>query len=583
MAGSLKGYNGFNDITTYDFANTGESTSTGGFQKYTIAKNISTGVPINIKDWVTANANLANTINLEHSSTWLKAYDGVTLVEFKSADSEYGLSFSLTFRTGDVTLETLNGADDTSITTIESGDSTLFSFSCCPYAEEQYQLTNYLGLAHVDFFSNPMISDREEALAHYVFGRNSIFFFGTRGGRVSGAAGELLDDIRFNSSLLNYKIVHLEDFVGGAEYVFPQVSRSMLDFGVDIFKPDDPEEDPSGPGGGGGGGAYGSEPSDSVPWEGVPNVSPINSGFVHLYNPTEAQLISLRNYIYTAASVLEQLKLTNNILDYIINLAMFPATPDVGGVGEISVANAHSGVLANIINNSFQISRCGSVNIQESYKSFCDYSPLTKTSLFLPFIGVVQLDTDLVMNGTVELSYGIDYFTGNCIAVVTIRNNHGLNGVVTYQFAGSCSMSIPMSGIDYSTKYQANANQLATIGLGVAGTVLSGGAGAIGAASAFASSALSVQASKPQAVRSGSLSGPAGLMGGFTPYLLVERPAQSYPANNNKLLGRPANIGGKLSSFSGYTEVESFKADGIPCTKEELVLIEEALKSGVYV
>lgn len=144
-------------------------------------------------------------------------------------------------------------------------------------------------------------------------------------------------------------------------------------------------------------------------------------------------------------------------------------------------------------------------------------------------------------------------------------------------------MSIPMSGIDYSTKYQAQANQLATIGMGIAGTALTGGAGALGAAGSFASAALSVQSAKPQVLRSGSLSGTPGLMGGFTPYILVERPAQSFPANNNKLYGRPSNIGGTLSSFSGYTEVSELLTHSINATDSELDEIKELLKSGVYV
>lgn len=577
---NLKGYNGFNDITTYDFTNTGLSTSTGGLQKWTIVKNVSEGVPINIRSWVIANSNLADQIIMSDESTWLKAYEGIYLSEFTSANTEYGLTYSLEFSFGDVTLQELLGADNVQTITVEPPNT--FSFNCRPYADESHQLSNYIGLAHVDFLSDPMVSNREEALAHYSFGRNAIFFFGRRGGGASSA--DIYKDIMFNSSLLNYAYVNMEDFVGGAEYLLTNTTRTMIGWeGLDIFKPDDPEDDPSGPGGGGGGGAYGSEPSDSVPWEGVPNNSPVNSGFVHLYNPTEAQLIELRNYVYTAASVLEQLKLTNNILDYIINLAMFPATPSVSGVGEISVANAHSGVLANIISNSFQICDCGSVNIRESYQSFADYTPLTKTSMFLPFIGTVQLDTDLVMNGTVSLSYGIDYFTGNCIAVVTIRNNHGMNGVLTYQYAGSCSMSIPMSGIDYSTKYQAQANQLATIGMGVAGVALSGGVGALGAASSFVNSALSVQAAKPQVQRSGSISGTSGLMGGFTPYILVERPAQSFPEYNNKLQGRPANIGGVLSSFSGYTEVAELVTHNIKATDSELDEIKELLKTGIYI
>lgn len=577
---NLQGFNGFNNISTYDFSNTGQSTSTGGLQKWTIVKNVSEGVPINIRSWVIANSNLANQIIQSDETTWLKAYEGVYLSEFTSADTEYGLTYALTFSFGDVTLQQVLGADNVQTTTVEPPN--YLSCSCRPYADESHQLCNYLGLAHVDFLSNPMISNREEALAHYSFGKNAVFFFGRRGGGSSTA--DLYGDIMFNSSLLDYAYVHMEDFVGGGEYLLTNTTRVMIGWeGLDIFKPADPEDDPSGPGGGGPGGSYGDEESDSIPWGGVPNNSPVNSGFVHLYNPTESQLIDLRDYVYTAASVLEQLKLTNNILDYIINLAMFPAVPETSGYGEISVANAHSGVTSAIIGNSFQIKNCGSVNVRESYQSFCDYSPLTKTSLFLPFIGTVQLETDLVMNGTVTLNYGIDYFTGNCIAVVTVRNNHGMNGVLTYQFAGSCSMSIPMSGIDYSTKYQAQANQLATLGMGVAGTVLTGGAGALGAAGSFTSSALAVQGAKPQPVRSGSIGGSSGLMGGFTPYLLIERPAQSFPAKNNKLQGRPSNIGGTLSSFSGYTEVSELLTHNINATDSELDEIKELLRSGVYV
>ena len=575
---SLKGYNGFNDISTYEFANTGEVHDSGGAQNWTVVKGIASGVPIDMRRWVIANANLAGTIIDSDPSTWLKAYDGIMLSEFTHATTSSGEVYYFEFTTGECTVEDLLGPDQTEIVTIESG---WLGGNVMPYAEAGSRGNDQIALAHLDFNSSPNVSNREEALAHYTFGRNSLLFF-TKSG-LSRTPGSFAEPIMYNSYVLHYANVAPQDFVVGGEYLWRLTSAALLSWGVDIFKPDDPEDDPSGPGGGGGGGSYGSEPSDSVPWEGVPNNSPVNSGFVHLYNPTEAQLLNLRDFVYTAASVLEQLKLTNNILDYIINLAMFPAVPSVSGVGEISVANAHSGVLANIISNTFQVVDCGSVTIPESYQSFCDYSPLTKVSMFLPFIGTVQLDCDIVMGGTVSLAYGIDYFTGNCIAIVTVRNKHGMNGVLTYQYAGSCSMSIPMSGIDYSTKYQAQANQLATIGMGVAGAVLSGGVGAMGAAGSFVNSALSVQAAKPQALRSGSISGTPGLMGGFTPYIMVERPAQSFPAGNNKQHGRPANIGGVLSSFSGYTEVSEIITHNIKATDSDLDEIKELLSNGVYV
>jgi hypothetical protein len=72
-------------------------------------------------------------------------------------------------------------------------------------------------------------------------------------------------------------------------------------------------------------------------------------------------------------------------------------------------------------------------------------------------------------------------------------------------------------------------------------------------------------------------------MGGFIPYIMVERPAQSFPAGNNKQHGRPANIGGVLSSFSGYTEVSEIITHNIKATDSELDEIKELLSNGVYV
>ncbi len=55
------------------------------------------------------------------------------------------------------------------------------------------------------------------------------------------------------------------------------------------------------------------------------------------------------------------------------------------------------------------------------------------------------------------------------------------------------------------------------------------------------------------------------------------------PKNFNKLKGNTSMIGGKISSFSGFLQVDSVDLSGIPCTDAERNEIEALLKEGVFV
>jgi len=107
---------------------------------------------------------------------------------------------------------------------------------------------------------------------------------------------------------------------------------------------------------------------------------------------------------------------------------------------------------------------CGTVRIDKYWGSALDYAPNTKISLFLPFIGSVQLNTDEVMNKTLGVKYRIDLLSGQCVALVTCDND------VYYQFTGECSVSVPLTGSDWSRIYSA--------AIGAVGTAIAGGIGA---------------------------------------------------------------------------------------------------------
>jgi hypothetical protein len=109
--------------------------------------------------------------------------------------------------------------------------------------------------------------------------------------------------------------------------------------------------------------------------------------------------------------------------------------------------------------------------------------------------------------------------------------------------------------------------------------VATGGATAPMEALNIASTA--VNSMKPNIEKSGSLSGTSGLMGIQTPYLIITRPKQAIPANQNKFIGYPAFLTDYLGNLSGYTEIEEIHLEGISATGAELSEIETILKGGV--
>lgn len=315
-------------------------------------------------------------------------------------------------------------------------------------------------------------------------------------------------------------------------------------------------------------------------WEGdligipaLPSLSAVDTGFISLYNPSASQVQALASYMWDTAFDLESFKkIVANPIDCILGLAIFPVDPQSGSSKPIKVGNIVTSVSMPPVISQWQEKDCGTLDVQEYWGSYLDYSPYTKISLYLPFIGVIPLDVDDVMGGPIHVVYHIDMLSGACVAYVLCH------GTQLYTYIGQCSCNIPITSNDYTN----TVNGVLGIAGNIGSLVSSGGkgGGAISAIAGIASNAINMF--KPNVQKSGALSGTGGLMGVQVPYLIMQRPKQSLARTHAATKGYPANISVQLGSISGYAEIDAIDLEGVPCTQAEAEEIEQLLKSGVY-
>ena len=215
---------------------------------------------------------------------------------------------------------------------------------------------------------------------------------------------------------------------------------------------------------------------------------------------------------------------------------------------------------------------CGTVTIKRKWGAFLDYSPYTKTYLYLPFIGIRSIETDSIMGVAVHVKYNIDVMSGACCAFVIA------NGTTLYSFIGQCSCSVPVTGRDWTNMINGVLGAVSGVA-SAAGSAASGNI--LGAVSGIASAASSAISAKPTIEHSGNMGGMGGLMGIKRPYFIIERPVQAVPGYQNAIIGYPSFVYKYIGQLNGYTEFEQIHLEGLPCTSEELNEIENILLTGV--
>lgn len=362
-------------------------------------------------------------------------------------------------------------------------------------------------------------------------------------------------------------------------YVYDDITV-LQDF-LNGIQPYVPDTDPFFPGGisepGGGGGDF-DDPSEDVTDPAVPDISAVDTGFITLFNPSVSQLNSLASYMWSAGFDLETFKkIFANPMDCILGLSILPKIVPAGGSRTVTVGNISTGVSMTVAASQYVKFDCGSVTVKRYSNSFLDYAPYTKVSIYLPFIGIHELSVDDVMNKSVHVKYNIDILSGACAAFVIC------GGTTLYTYNGQCAASVPVTSGDWSTMINGVIGAVGgALRAAVGGAAVGGLLGAAGAGVAsLASSAMDVAGMKPSIQHSGNMGGMGGMMGVKTPFLIITRPQQAIPGQQNKYTGYPAFVTKELNALEGYTEIEEIHLENIPGTEQEITEIYNLLKSGV--
>lgn len=358
--------------------------------------------------------------------------------------------------------------------------------------------------------------------------------------------------------------------------------KSITKIAKTIYGAEDviPNTDPNASGGesnkqGGNGTFDGSTDNIGIPDMPNESYSATGTGFVELFTPTKTQIKALANYMTSNNIADIWNKMFANPIDAILGLSIVPLTVPSSSTSDILVGNISTGVSANVASKQYLKVDCGTLKIEPYWNNFLDFSPFTKFQIYLPYIGVMDLNVDDCIGNEIHVEYHCDILSGGCVAYVKCGNH------VLYHYSGSISTLVPINTNDYTNAITSTLSAVATIGGVVGSAVATGGVSIPSTLGMGLAGANAIISQKPTIKRSGSMGGSLGQLGIQKPYIICERPKQSVPSNMNQFTGYPSNITSKLSSLTGYTEISEVNFSNFGGTDAELTEVLALLKGGV--
>lgn len=322
--------------------------------------------------------------------------------------------------------------------------------------------------------------------------------------------------------------------------------------------------------------------SDLVNIPGNPLIGVTSAGFINVYNPAINALQGLGDILFpnvaSATDVIEAiLKLcetlaNQNLINYVIDCHVIPVQPQIGTNANIKVGFRDTGISVPRVTNDYIDATCGSLNIREYFGGFQDFLA-TRSKLYLPFIGFVDVRPEFWQGGTLSVDYKFNVIDGSFMCYVrSVSSKSQLNGSVIAQYAGNACLHFPLTGVNYSQMVSGIVGAAVTMASGGGSTAVLGGA----------LSAANTVAAGGNVQQSNGYSSTAALMGVRTPFLLIERAVPAYSAKYAHDKGFPTNIATLLSNVTGYTEILDIDLTGLPFTADELNELRQLLAEGVY-
>lgn len=377
--------------------------------------------------------------------------------------------------------------------------------------------------------------------------------------------------------------------------------------GDDIWTPTE-ESDSNGTGQGGApgspaGGGYHPEAldGDETGIPALPSMDVASSKLCGVYNLDSTGLTALTNWLWSSNFFDSILKNFNSPMENIVSFGIIPFNGFSYVASNVVIGNLTSEVSANRLTRTMYELDCGTLDVVMPYESYGSFEPFSTYSLYLPFIGIVDLPSDDVAPrtvggslewGKVNVVYHFDVFSGACVCYVRTCTNRKWN--VLGQYSGNLLTSIPISQTNFLQVYQtliSTRANISSMGANAVSALLSPTptgmvSGAGGIAQQAGDTANQLIGIRPSYARTGTLSNVHGLLGKKKPYL-IKHTARIHTTNQHRdQMGYVSNLPVSIGSLRGYvqTNVSNTKISGIArATDNELNEIKSLLGMGIYI
>lgn len=319
----------------------------------------------------------------------------------------------------------------------------------------------------------------------------------------------------------------------------------------------------------------------------APTVNSVKLSNLHNYWITQNQMQSFYSSVWET-DLTDFVKgaftgIYSNLISNVVSLKFMPTTAEnLGGAGDTSPVilgfKTYDDLTVQTIGNTTApIVNIGSYKFAKEYNSFADYAPYTDVKLYLPFVGVVPIDTNLFMGSG-----------GGETATLNVKAQYDLqSGLITYFIMRNKTMISSVSGrmaVEVPVSLQSGLDTFSTISRNFVGKATSF-AGNIATGNPIGMVADIAQGSAtapPQSVFA-STGGDGAFYAHPKCMIMIKHPQYNRPKNYSHVVGFPAYVTKKVSDLQGFNIVQNPViplADGMTGAEHDMIVT--AMQNGLY-
>lgn len=324
--------------------------------------------------------------------------------------------------------------------------------------------------------------------------------------------------------------------------------------------------------------------------------TPLNTGMIKAFAPSDEELEKFGMDLNSDSFASTIRNYFNNPMDVIISCHTCIAPALSAGAecyltyGNWTSQSAATPYSMHVLNQMYYRVAYGELNLSEITNDWRFYER-QKLSIYLPWIGVRDIDPKLLNGKLLKLYYNINVLTGDILAELKAQNEKTSHLDTYYVWSGNTLSQMPLKSTDYSAMLSgAISTTLSTV-------TAMGGALAGNPLSMFGSiNALQRQPVHPDIKLQGTFTGGTCAFMTKTPMILRQYPygLNKKPYLYNRLKGLPGNIGTNIlnsyNSLSGtFIKLEAidlsdiYTAHNTQASEAEKLELERLLKTGVYI